>query len=372
MIGAIDSYLQIVSALYLSVCLDNHFCRHIWHPEFSDKTEKFLNENPFWKTYNLIPRIKETTDTQFSNLAAQARQRGGFMFAVCILLIIYAIFEPDLSYGMPAEAFALLAFLSCVLVVNTLQIYIKFNFIAGTVALAFCSAVYSCCHHYLRTSIWDNRYNLWVTFAAICIISLPLLYQFLWHRLTNSFFMSFWENLLAQERQYYEDAKQMEINGGEIEKLQPEYNAHFANCHVNKRKTQDFQMKDLNDCFFKRLTARCIPPGLIHLLYFRISLSAQTIRDWATHCFCKKTVAPAPTHTLKDFGMPIQDVGGILPDQTDYERYYQMYINMTVPPKLKVFCQTHNLNHIAFHTYFKRRITRTIKPNCRAPHPANP
>lgn len=361
MIGAIDSYLQIVSALYLSVCIESTFCHHIWHPEFSDRTEHFLNSNSFWKNNKLITRLKGETDAQFNHLASSARQRGGFMFGVCILLILYAIFEKDLSQGMPAEPISLLLSLVCVLIISSLHVFYKATFVSNTLCLWACLSCYSLSHHFIRTDIWKADYNLWITVAAIVIITLPLIYQFLWYRLTNSFYMRFWENLLNTERTHFEKAKFIEENGGDPVTLPIEYRNYFAQCHVNKQTTQDRQMNGLNECFFTRVSARCTPPGLFKLMCFRLGLS-QSSDETATGAVISAQAVTSPDkQKLRDSLTPIQAVGTTNLSQTEFERCYQLYDTMEAPPKLIPFCEEHKLNYDDFHAYFIRRRTDAAK-----------
>lgn len=355
MIGATDSYLQLVAALYISICIENTFCSHIWHPKFSGKTRRFLNENEFWKKFKLIERIQNTTDHQFDVLAKRARQRGGFMLAVCVILILYTIFENDLSKGMPAEALSILAFLVSVFLISLLQLYFNFNFIGNACGLAISIGIYSCFHHYFQINIWNECYNPWVTLISLSIISFPLLYQFVWHRLTNSFFMLFWENALSEEEENYKRAKDIEENGGNPKTLPSEYSDYFAICHVNKQDNQDLHIKGLNECFFKRLEEKCQPPGLIHLLYFRICKGIKSL--WGQiRPRRRRTAPPPPSQPLKDYGTPIQSLESINdPDKAVYEPLYQLYSTSSPIPKLKAFCKEHDLDEKLFRVYFKQR-----------------
>lgn len=361
MIEVIDSYLQIVSALYLSVCIESTFCHHIWHPEFSARTEQFLNSNSFWKNNKLIARLKSDTDAKFNNLASCARQRGGFMFGVCILLTIYAIFEKNLSLDMPAEPISLLLSLICVFIISSVLVFYRASFIGNTLCLGACLACYSLCHHFIRTDIWNTDYNLWITVAAIVVITIPLIYQFAWYRLTNSFYMSFWGKILNKERAHFEKAKYIEENGGNPDPLPIEYRNYFAKCHVNRQSTQDRQMNGLNECFFTRVSDQCTPQGLFKLICFRLGFSKSPGADKTDTGSNSNVNTAAKEQKLRDSVTPIQAVGTTNLSQTEFERCYQLYNAMKKKPTLEQFCKDNKLKYDTFYAYYKRRQTGTAK-----------
>ena len=88
MIAQLSSFVEFFSAVYVTMSLDNTFCKDFWTPDYNKDIERIFNKYPF-KDSLIYKNLLDSTVSIAVRVQNSSRKKGGFMLAFCIFLLIY-------------------------------------------------------------------------------------------------------------------------------------------------------------------------------------------------------------------------------------------------------------------------------------------
>ena len=100
MISQFSSFIEFLAAIYVSMSLDNDFCKRFWTPDFFKEIDNVFGD--FQIENKLVyDKIKGSIKDKSENIQNSSLKRGGFMLGFCVFLLIYIGFEDETKNSDP-------------------------------------------------------------------------------------------------------------------------------------------------------------------------------------------------------------------------------------------------------------------------------
>lgn len=280
MISQFSSLIEFLAAIYVSMSLDNDFCKSFWTPDFFKEIDNvfddFQIENKF-----VYDKIKGSIKVKSENIQNSSLKRGGFMLGFCVFLLIYIGFEDgtkcsDPYYNLPISIICLAVFL----ITSFLYKYVFKNWRFVVYLLTFIIIGFFFLKYHLpqSTGAIQSLSESQVYFLSVLQYSMPYLgigififcalFPILHQVLTNWVYSRAYKEYLTQkinfEIKLYKDSKRgiEEHNRNIVAKV---YYDAFNESYFSSNSDRDITV--LNDVLYKRLMKITVPSIMLLLLY---------------------------------------------------------------------------------------------------------
>ena len=265
MIGDLNSFVQFMAAIYLTLTIDSLLFKRYWSPAYYEMvTTKFKS------TQHLEQKLQDSIKNMEDVITVTARKRGAILLIACLTTLIFAAFELEWP-GTEAKFEAVSAYVNQYVCFD-LYLYLtmiafvvfmcwKVNFLVVLVVVALLPLVfllnfsptllsYIQCLHFIS----DSRILL------IIVLLLPIVYQITVNWLYSDIFRKYLVRSLNSVYKDYRSAK--EAFAKEDANLLPDsykdIAAEFSVRHINA----DEQVTLLYQYLYKQLGEACISPRL--------------------------------------------------------------------------------------------------------------
>lgn len=280
MISQFSSLIEFLAAIYVSMSLDNDFCKRFWTPNFFKEIDNVFSN--FQIENELVyDKIEGSIKDKSENIQNSSLKRGGFMLGFCVFLLIYIGFEDgtkcsDPYYNLPISIICL----AVIFITSFLYKYVFKNWRFVVYLLTFIIVGFFFLKYHLPQSIGtlQGYSELQINFLSIIQNSMPYLeigmfifcalFPILHQVLTNWVYSRAYKEYLTQklnsEIKLYKDSKRgiEEHNRNLVAKV---YYDAFNESYFSSNSDRDITA--LNDVLYKRLMKITVPSIMLLLLY---------------------------------------------------------------------------------------------------------
>lgn len=347
MISGLSTYVQFLSAIYLTICLDNMIGRRFWSPNYyalvTDELSIFKHSISSPKQAQLEAQIKDKAE----QLDSKSRKRGCLMLFYCILLMFYNSFEQDYYTTLPTETdllsyyfpFGLLLLISLILPFLYGRIFKRWLYLLLTILVLI--SIFVCClitkNCYQLPDNFDFlKYTKW---TIAIVLPLPIVYQLYVNWLYSTAYLC---HLKWEIRDEYEKYQQSKAAYKQKKKEMADESYYQAFMNLLDSNNPDNILTELNKTLYEHLEKRCTPPSAYKLF-----------KSWKNKS--DKPLPDIPQIEDQEENLPVDKELGKTFDRTNYQKYFEEYDSFATKPKLSEFCIRHGLNYNDFHMFYKNK-----------------
>lgn len=350
MMNDLNTLVQFLSAIYLTITIDNLMFKRFWTADLYSMTEKSLSGFDFClsspKKKALLSAIKSRAVTT----EQIARRRGGYFLLFCLSLLVFFALENSLSSELRAIAhFSLIPTLMIVFIVYIFgifswnrwkQIFIYYGlvvllFVVGTTVLMNYRFLFDWIINHESTIILIDK------ILTICILVVPIVVRLYSNWLNSEVFVRYINNKLEDESQAYQKTKNA-IRTKNQSDCDPRYDSVYKKVFFSGSGSEDSMETALVDKLVERLEKLCKPHSVWLLIKYRYS------KDFK--------------NTLETEALRVEVVTYTLPTSTDeklkkvdYAPYMNEYRKLK-GKKIKDFCAERGIDENGFKAYRKNHI----------------
>lgn len=274
MIGDLNTFVQFMAAIYLTLTIDSLLFKRYWSPAYYDMVTKQLGYYKFKSNQHLEQKLQDTIKDREKVITTTARKRGVILLVACLTTLVFAAFELpnpgkesttedmtaylnqyiclDLYLYLTMIAFILFMywmvnFLVVLIVTTLLPLVFLLNFSSALMAYIQCLHVFS-----------DTRILL------VIVLLLPIVYQITLNWLYSDVFRKLLIRSLNSVYKDYISAKKA-FEKEDVNLLPNSYKdiaAEFSVRHVK----DDEQVTLLYQHLYNTLSKVCVAPRLRSLI----------------------------------------------------------------------------------------------------------
>lgn len=93
MIGDLNSFVQFLAAIYLTLTIDSLLFKRYWSPAYYDMVTKQLSLYKFKSNQHLDQKLQETIRERENVITTTARKRGAILLMACLTTLLFIAFE---------------------------------------------------------------------------------------------------------------------------------------------------------------------------------------------------------------------------------------------------------------------------------------
>ncbi len=93
MIGDLNSFVQFMAAIYLTLTIDSLLFKRYWSPAYYEMVTKQLSLYKFKSNQHLDQKLQDTIKERENVITTTARKRGVVLLLACLTTLIFAAFE---------------------------------------------------------------------------------------------------------------------------------------------------------------------------------------------------------------------------------------------------------------------------------------
>lgn len=351
MMNDLNTLVQFLSAIYLTITIDNLMFNRFWTADLYAMTEKALCKFDFCLSspkkdalLSVIKSVSVTTDKI-------ARRRGGYFLMVCLSLLVFFAFENSLIYELKVIThfvFTLTLFFVCIEYIlgifhwkcwrHVFSYYcvLLVIFIGGTTLLMHVLPLSSFVD-YLKNN--DTTIVLIGKSLTVFSLVIPIALR-LYNNWLNSFvYVRFINSRLEDENQAYQITKEA-IKTKDQSKCDPRYDDVYKSVYFSGKGANDSMETGLVDKLVDHLEIICRPQNIWGLIKFRLS---KEFND---------SIEPQAKQSVNaSYALPVSETD----ENIDYTQCLEEYTKLS-GKKIKDFCKEKGINEDAFRKFRKSHL----------------
>jgi len=340
MISALCPYIQLMAAIYFTMCIDSIIGRKFWSPAYynavKEKLVSSLVPNAYHKS--ILTNVKCAEQTEIK----KSRKRGAFLLFVCVFSLILCGFEDCDIYqlNMLYISYVIMMILS-IIVFGLGRWLLKhwWTVVLSCVVILVVQLItrYYFCPHFdiISSEILAKKMVIILKFMIAIFLVIPLAMQIAINWLFSFSYLDNIEMNLINCMSEFNDARNFNASTDKMTSLSPKYQNVVAE-KIGNVKTQDQSMKDLAEILQKDIQEVTQIPSLSQLVLAFIKPRKRFIRP------------------LKNNG----DLSSMLEESIDFEDLFKQYKRCNPIPSIETFCNEHKIDVRAFNLYIKTRTKR--------------
>lgn len=348
MISALSTYIQFLSAIYVTICLDNMIGRRFWSPNYYElvtgELSIFKRSISTPKQTQLEKKIKEKAE----QLDDRSRKRGSLMLFYCVLLMFYNSFEPDYYTSLPVGAdllpyylpFGILLVTSLILPFFYGSLFKRWRWLLLTIfvqAVVFVACLIFRSSLQLPDWLCFLAYTKW---AVAVLLPVPIAYQLYINWLYSTAYLCHLKWEVRDEYERYQTSKTA-YEQKDKAKADESYYQAFTNILLDAN--PDNMLTELNKTLYEHLEARCTPPSSLELFKSWNDKKDKELPEIQQPSVPEEENLPVDRELERTF------------DRSKYQQFFEEYEKINTKPKLSKFCSDNGLNYDDFHEYYRNK-----------------
>lgn len=347
MVNELDSFLQFIAAICFTIALDASVFQRFWNADYYGIINRCISK---YKIVTSTPKEKDLNKFVVNHqraIEAKGRMQGTFLLLVICLLIVYGLFECTFVEKEELHNIAI----SIVLIVTFIvALFVSFDSRKKvllcwiiTVGLLLVLTYLSCylSKHY-DCSIDITFSKIFLRASLILSIGIPVGFRFFYNSLYTNRYPIYLENLLYNERELYETAKNA-IKHKKKDMLPSKYEKAFSAAYMDQQKNASKE---------EDIVAICTD-----IYYQQIE---QTVNEQPSFFQLLKK-----QDTLENIRSKVEETNSI-PQQNkvlddDLLKAVKEYEQLRVKPKMKDFCVKIGIDYDIFKTFRDKIGTSSLK-----------
>lgn len=93
MISNFSSFIEFFAAVYVTMCIDNAYCKQFWTPVYYKEMNSLLSSYDFTASNLSIDKIKEEIESTNKRVQSYSQHKGSIMLCYCVVLLTFIGFE---------------------------------------------------------------------------------------------------------------------------------------------------------------------------------------------------------------------------------------------------------------------------------------
>lgn len=346
MISNLSSLIEFMSAIYVSMSLDNEICTRFWAPDYLSVVKSELSKYEFHNQKSFFDGFIKDISTVHDNTVIYSRRRGAFSLLVCITFLIICGFETELkALNNGYLAICGVSFVACItssFVFRKIFIKTKYVIFAYLSLVAIFLIVVHCLP---KSSYWglnDEEVSTYGRLIIATTVLLPIICQLMENWLFSRIYHGYLSDKVKKENDKYEKSVRgiADRNKEEVDKA---YMKAWMDS-VWKNKDGDTSHADLNKVLFERLMKITRPNQvtlLISLFWHKIKQLYKKLKKLFNQQ--DQTEPPVKKYeSIKDY----------IKEEPDYSQQYAEYRNLQKSRKQRYsardYCIEHGIDHKKF------------------------
>lgn len=240
MISNYSSFIELFAALYVTMAVEFDFFRKIWNPHEKDALKRILQqEEDEEHSDSHLEVVNNSVDKLYEFIALITNRRGGFMVALCVMLLIYIGNEQPSSYTA----------LNCCLVLSWIIMLLSNILLRKWKLIVFFVILLSVVFLVVDNNQWIKVFlkdldivvyaNEHVQYLVILTVLLPIIY----HLLVNWMYHGVYQGYLKKA----------------MKKAITEYIEACHDLENNPQENEDIDISDVEDTLHREIRRICRP-----------------------------------------------------------------------------------------------------------------
>lgn len=280
MISNFSSFIEFFAAVYVTMCIDNAYCKQFWTPVYYNEMNSLLSSYDFTASNLSIDKIKDEIESTNKRVQSYSQHKGSIMLCYCVVLLTFIGFE-DSKDGISNY----LPLIYCSLVVAILVVAPNFLlrswrwvvFWLIVFAFLYYYITITNCQFLLNNPIVSLLYEH-IRISLVVLISFPILHQLYLDWLYSRIYKAYLKDKIHDEYNKYKRSLEG-IQYHQETLVHKHYKeACFKSCFSNRDDESDETLTLFNDVLRNRLLSAASPWQLT-LLYSLFVHWIKVLRD---------------------------------------------------------------------------------------------
>ena len=125
MVSSFSSFIEFFAAVYVTMCIDNAYCKQFWTPVYYKEMNNLLSSYDFSASSLSIDKIKSEIEATNKRVQDYSQHKGGVMLCFCVVLLVFIGFEGEESHGCQYYASLIYSSLAVLCLVVTPNILLR-------------------------------------------------------------------------------------------------------------------------------------------------------------------------------------------------------------------------------------------------------
>lgn len=346
MISDLNTIIQFLAAIYLTITIDSIMFRRFWTPDLYKIIEDKLNEYSFALSSPLKKDLLDSIKSNAHIVDSNARKRGGYMLVICVMALIFASFESDKTdaniyfvYSITLIAAALF-FIGGVFkwkkwrrVIYSLLCVITL-YVVGIIIFTYSQLSVNC-------AVYCSEHQILITVfpkvATLFFLIIPIIGRLYLNWLYSTVYIHSLSNALYNEKQKFDRTKEG-IDTGDKDKCDDSYKQAFIDVFFDKEGKQDQINTKLANTLKEHLVNICVFKKWYEMVSYSFSKKYRN-RD---------VNSPVDTPTQTSYTLPAAKI-----DESRFPALLKEYNEKKTAIKIVDFCKEKRIDPEAFKKYRK-------------------
>lgn len=345
-----SSFIEFFGAVYVTMSINNDFCRNFWTPEYYTEMENLLKKYNFLLSSESSKELINKVKDKYCEIQGEAQRKGSIILSYCILLLVYIGFDASLTSEQEKLAHYVPLFY-CQALIFVLWILPKFflrtwRWITFWVILII--AIYSAIRFWTIPEMYDNI----IVFKAfkcqniilLGLILIPIVCQLYLFWLYSRIYKGYLhQNFSLEYEKYKRSIKGISIKDKTM--VDDVYLNAWTDIHFNDSGTDDSDITQFNNILFERLLSASSPThSQLIMSYFKYKCNALKVFFQNLFSGSKEE---QPTDVAKNYISSYKIQQPIL----DLSKEYAMFLTWkkgrkkNKDSKLRTFCAQNDVNY---------------------------
>lgn len=342
MVSSFSSFIEFFAAVYVTMCIDNAYCKQFWTPVYYKEMNNLLSSYDFSASSLSIDKIKSEIEATNKRVQDYSQHKGGVMLCFCVVLLVFIGFEGEESHGCQYYASLIYSSLAVLCLVVTPNILLR-----TWRWVCFWLLIIAILYYIVETTsnvlVRDN-FLIEVIFqhlriVLVLLVSFPILHQLYLDWLYSRIYKAYLSDKVKREYDKYKKSLEGIQSHKEVLVHDHYKEACFKSCFSAKDDDADDTLTLFNEVLRTRLLSAASPNQLTLLL--------SLFRYWVSSIcnilmnLCHKN----DDRQIEDMNIELDLAQFMI---KDYSAAYQDYVieskKPNGPKNIRAYCKLHNLD----------------------------
>lgn len=342
MVSSFSSFIEFFAAVYVTMCIDNAYCKQFWTPIYYKEMNSLLSSYDFSASSLAIDKIKNEIEATNKRVQNYSQHKGGIMLCFCVVLLVFIGFEGEERHECQYYASLIYNSLLVVCLVAAPNILLRtwrwVCFWLLIIAVIY-YMVETTDNDLMRDNLLIDAFYQHLRLVLVLLVSFPILHQLYLDWLYSRIYKAYLRNKVKHEYEKYKKSLEGILSHKEALVHEHYKEACFKSCFSAKDDDVDDTLTLFNDVLRAKLLSAASPNQmtlLLSLFRYRVTSICKSMM-----CLCNRN----NNRKTED--------NSIEPDLTqfmikDYSVAYQDYIveskKPNGPKNIRAYCKQHNLD----------------------------
>lgn len=342
MVSSFSSFIEFFAAVYVTMCIDNAYCKQFWTPVYYKEMNNLLSSYDFSASSLSIDKIKSEIEATNKRVQDYSQHKGGVMLCFCVALLVFIGFEGEEIHECQYYASLIYSSLAVVCLVVAPNILLRtwrwVCFWLLMIAVLY-YIVETTSNVFVRDNLLLEVIFQHLRLVLVLLVSFPILHQLYLDWLYSRIYKAYLRDKVKCEYIKYEKSWEGIQSHKEVLVHEHYKEACFKSCFSTKDDDADDTLTLFNEVLRTRLLSAASPNQL--------TLLCSLFRYWVTSIYSSLTYLCHRNKNEQILNASMEpDLAQFM--IKDYSASYQDYLMESKknngPKNIRAYCKLHNLD----------------------------